>query len=41
MMENPPPYRQSPQKFARANRRVMTKAETMVWWAVRDHKLGT
>jgi very-short-patch-repair endonuclease len=35
-----PPYRQSSRKFARGNRHAMTKAETMVWWAIRDHKLG-
>ena len=39
-MEEPPSYRQSSRKFARANRRTMTKAETMVWWELRDHKLG-
>ena len=39
-MEEPPSYRQSSRKFARANRRAMTKAETMVWWELRDHKLG-
>jgi hypothetical protein len=39
-MEEPPSYRQSARKFARGNRRAMTKAETMVWWAIRDHKLG-
>ena len=39
-MEEPTNYRQSSRKFARGNRRAMTKAETMVWWVVRDHKLG-
>ena len=39
-MEEPTSYRQTSRKFARSNRRAMTKAETMVWWAVRDHKLG-
>jgi adenine-specific DNA-methyltransferase len=35
-----PPLRQSSRKFARARRRAMTKAETLLWSALRDHGLA-
>nr|WP_281017487.1 endonuclease domain-containing protein [Roseiarcus fermentans] len=38
-MDEPPRYRQSSRKFARSQRRIMTKAETMLWRAVRDHRI--
>lgn len=33
------PFRQSPRKFARARRRAMTSAETLLWSALRDHRV--
>ena len=39
-MDEPRPYKQSARKFARERRRAMTRAETKLWWEVRDHKLG-
>ena len=38
-MDEPPRFRQSSRKFARAQRRNMTRAETMLWRALRDHRL--
>ena len=38
-MDEPPPYRQSSRKFARAQRRNMTRAETMLWQTLRNHRL--
>jgi very-short-patch-repair endonuclease len=32
-------FRQSSRKFARARRRAMTKAESLLWGALRDHRL--
>ncbi len=32
-------YHQSSRKFARAQRRNMTRAETMLWHALRNHRL--
>jgi very-short-patch-repair endonuclease len=39
MHEPPPPFSQSSRKFARTQRRNMTKAETILWRAVRNHRL--
>jgi very-short-patch-repair endonuclease len=39
-MEDAPPCRQCPRKFARALRRDMTKAEALLWSALRDHRLA-
>ncbi len=38
-MEEPPRFHQSARKFARAQRRNMTRAETMLWRALRNHRL--
>ena len=38
-MDEPPPFRQSSRKFARAQRRNMTRAETMLWQALRNHQI--
>jgi very-short-patch-repair endonuclease len=38
-MEEPPRYRQSSRKFARAQRQTMTRAETMLWRALRNHQV--
>jgi very-short-patch-repair endonuclease len=35
-----PTFHQSSRKFARARRRAMTKAETLLWSALRDHGLA-
>jgi len=39
-MEGTPPFRQSSRKFARALRRDMTKAEALLWSALRGHRLA-
>jgi very-short-patch-repair endonuclease len=39
-MDEPSPLHQSSRKFARARRRAMTKAETLLWSALRDHRLA-
>ena len=39
-MDDQPPFRQSSRKFARAQRRAMTKAETMLWRALRNHQVN-
>ena len=39
-MDQPQPFHQSSRKFARARRRAMTKAETLLWSALRDHGLA-
>ena len=39
-MDDPPHLRQSTRKFARARRQEMTRAETMLWRALRNHQLG-
>jgi very-short-patch-repair endonuclease len=38
-MDQPPRFRQSSRKFARAQRRSMTRAETMLWRALRNHRI--
>jgi very-short-patch-repair endonuclease len=38
-MDEPPRFRQSSRKFARAQRQNMTRAETMLWRAVRNHRI--
>ena len=38
-MDAPPTYRQSPRKFARAQRQNMTKAETLLWNTLRGHRI--
>jgi very-short-patch-repair endonuclease len=38
-MEEPPRFRQSSRKFARAQRQNMTTAETMLWRALRNHQV--
>ena len=38
-MNEPPRFRQSSRKFARAQRQNMTTAETMLWRAVRNHRI--
>lgn len=38
-MQEPPQFRLSSRKFARALRRDMTKPEAMLWGAPRDHRL--
>jgi len=38
-MDEPPRFRQSSRKFARAQRQNMTRAETMLWRAVRNHQI--
>ena len=38
-MEEPPRYRQSSRKFARKQRRDMTRAETLLWRALRNHQI--
>ena len=38
-MEDQPRYPQSSRKFTRAQRRNMTRAETMLWQALRNHRL--
>jgi very-short-patch-repair endonuclease len=38
-MDEPPRYRQSSRKFARAQRRSMSRAEAMLWNVLRDHRL--
>jgi very-short-patch-repair endonuclease len=38
-MDAPPHFLQSARKFARAQRRNMTRAETLLWRALRDHRL--
>jgi very-short-patch-repair endonuclease len=38
-MEEPRPFHQSSRKFARARRRALTKAETLLWGALRNHGL--
>jgi hypothetical protein len=37
-MKEQPRYPQSSRKFARAQRRNMTRAETMLWQALRNHR---
>jgi len=39
-VDQPQPFHQSSRKFARARRRAMTKAETLLWSALRDHGLA-
>ena len=39
-MEASEPHHQSPRKFARAQRREMTRAETLLWGALRGRRLG-
>ena len=39
MMDEPQRFRQSSRKFARAQRRNMTRAETMLWQGLRNHRL--
>jgi very-short-patch-repair endonuclease len=38
-MEEPPRFRQSSRKFARAQRQNMTTAETMLWREVPNHQI--
>ena len=38
-MDEPARFRQSSRKFARAQRQNMTRAETMLWRAVRSHRI--
>ena len=38
-MDERQPFRQSSRKFARAQRRNMTRAEAMLWQALRNHRL--
>jgi very-short-patch-repair endonuclease len=38
-MEEPPRFRQSSRKFARAQRQNMTTAEAMLWRALRNHRV--
>ena len=38
-MDEPPRFRRSSRKFARAQRQNMTGAETMLWRAVRNHQI--
>jgi very-short-patch-repair endonuclease len=38
-MDEPPRFRQSSRKFARAQRQNMTTAETMLWRALRNHRV--
>jgi len=38
-MDEPPRFRQSSRKFARGQRQNMTRAETMLWRAVRNHQI--
>ena len=38
-MDEPPRFRQSSHKFARLQRQNMTRAETMLWRAVRNHQI--
>ena len=38
-MDEPPRFRQSSRKFARAQRQNMTRAETMLWRAMRNHQI--
>ena len=38
-MDEPPRFRQSSRKFARAQRQNMTRAETMLLRAVRNHRI--
>jgi very-short-patch-repair endonuclease len=38
-MDEPPRFRQSSRKFARAQRQNMTRAETMLWRALRNHQI--
>jgi hypothetical protein len=40
-MDEPPRFRQSKRKFARAQRQDMTRAETMLWRAVRKRSTDT
>jgi very-short-patch-repair endonuclease len=39
LMDEPPRFRQSSRKFARAQRRNMTGAETMLWRELRNHQI--
>ena len=38
-MDEPARFRQSSRKFARAQRQNMTRAEAMLWRAVRNHRI--
>jgi very-short-patch-repair endonuclease len=38
-MDGPSQFRQSSRKFARAQRRNMTRAEALLWQALRNHRL--
>jgi very-short-patch-repair endonuclease len=38
-MDEPPRFRQSSRKFARTQRQNMTRAETMLWHVVRNHRI--
>jgi len=38
-MDGPPRFRQSSRKFARAQRQNMTRAETLLWGALRNHQV--
>jgi len=38
-MDEPPRFPQSSRKFARAQRRNMTRAEAMLWRALRNHQI--
>ena len=38
-MDEPPRFRQSSRKFARAQRQNMTRAEIMLWRALRNHRV--
>jgi len=38
-MDEPPRFRQSSRKFARAQRQNMTRAEIMLWRALRNHQI--
>jgi very-short-patch-repair endonuclease len=38
-MDEPPRFHQSSRKFARAQRQNLTRAETMLWRAVRNHRV--
>jgi very-short-patch-repair endonuclease len=38
-MDEPPRFRQSSRKFAGAQRQNMTTAETLLWRAVRNHRI--
>ena len=39
MMDEPSQFHQSSRKFARAQRRNMTRAETMLWRVLRNHRI--